>query len=169
MNSVVFASAYRFTVLFSYSALDPSYTLAPTVGWTAIEMSAGIVSACLPTLVPALKWIGRNIGLGKLMSLTTSRGTSHGASKPTLVTAGGTGASAQRSDRRRSLNKDGDFYRLSDEEAISADDHSFDPKHGRNVTVASSPGMNGRSRRMSGDEIPLNGIRIQTDFRQERH
>ena len=23
-------------------------------------MSAGIVSACLPTLVPALKWIGRN-------------------------------------------------------------------------------------------------------------
>ena len=150
--------------------MDPSYTLAPTVGWTAIEMSAGIVSACLPTLVPALKWIGRKIGLGKLMTLTTSRGTSNGASKPTLVTAGGTGASAQRTDRRRSLTgKDGDFYRLSDDEAISAEDHSYDPKHGRNVTVASSPGMNTRGRRMSGDEIPLNGLRIQTDFRQERH
>ncbi len=43
--SVVFASGYRFSVLFSYSNSDPTYTLAPTVGWTCIEMSAGITAA----------------------------------------------------------------------------------------------------------------------------
>ena len=32
-NSVIFASAYRFSVLFSYTNEDPTYTLAPTVGW----------------------------------------------------------------------------------------------------------------------------------------
>ena len=168
---MTFASAYRFTVLFSYSALDPSYTLAPTVGWTAIEMSAGIVSACLPTLVPALKWIGRMIGLGKLMTLTTSRGGSRGT-KPSLATPAGNGTNAQRSERRKSLTKDGDFYRLSDEEAISTDDHSFDPHNinsAHNVTVASSPSARVRNRRMSGDEVPLNSIRVHTDFRQDRH
>ncbi|KAJ2905226.1 integral membrane protein [Zalerion maritima] len=77
---VIFASAYRFSVLFSYSSLDPTYTLAPTVGWTAIEMSAGIVSACLPTLLPALYFIARKVGLDRLISKTersTARGESH--------------------------------------------------------------------------------------------
>ncbi|KAF9886704.1 hypothetical protein FE257_011218 [Aspergillus nanangensis] len=64
---VVFASAYRLTVLFSYTAADSSYTLAPTVGWTAIEMSAGIVSACLPTLRPALQLAARALGIQRFM------------------------------------------------------------------------------------------------------
>ena len=61
--SVVFASAYRTSVLFTYTATDPSYTLAPTVGWTAIEMAAGIVSACLPTMLPALNVFLRVVGI----------------------------------------------------------------------------------------------------------
>ncbi|VUC20934.1 unnamed protein product [Clonostachys rosea] len=60
---VVFASAYRTSVLFTYSNSDPTYTLAPTVGWTAIEMSAGIVSANLPTMLPVLVYLGRLIGI----------------------------------------------------------------------------------------------------------
>ncbi|CAH0056835.1 unnamed protein product [Clonostachys solani] len=60
---VIFASAYRTSVLFTYSNLDPTYTLAPTVGWTAIEMSAGIVSANLPTLLPVLVYFGGLIGI----------------------------------------------------------------------------------------------------------
>ncbi|KAI1074921.1 hypothetical protein F5B20DRAFT_585754 [Whalleya microplaca] len=169
---VVFASAYRFTVLFSYSALDPSYTLAPTVGWTAIEMSAGIVSANLPTLVPAFKLIGRSIGLNKFMSLTNTKQSS----RPTQVTLGPSSASAPRPERRRSLKgQDGDFYRLSDDAGISTDDdhNTYDPKlrpdHNVTLTVTSSPGGKYQERRMSGDEIPLNSIRVKTDFKQERN
>ncbi|KAH8837914.1 hypothetical protein MCOR27_002579 [Pyricularia oryzae] len=60
---VVFASSYRTTVLFTYSNQDPTYTLAPTVGWTAIEVSAGIISACLPTMRPSLQYFGRKCGI----------------------------------------------------------------------------------------------------------
>ena len=77
--SVVFASAYRTSVLFTYDNGDPTYTLAPTVGWTAIEMSAGIVSACLPTLLPVLKWFLRAVGIQGLTSAL--RGTSAADSK----------------------------------------------------------------------------------------
>lgn len=38
--------------MFSYSKLDVSYTLAPFLVWTDIEICAGIISACLPTLRP---------------------------------------------------------------------------------------------------------------------
>ncbi|PKX99704.1 hypothetical protein P168DRAFT_322889 [Aspergillus campestris IBT 28561] len=47
--------------------LDSSYTLAPTVAWTAIEMSAGIVSACLPTMRPALQAGARLLGIQHAM------------------------------------------------------------------------------------------------------
>ena len=60
-------------MLFTYSPLDPSYTLAPTVGWTSIELSAGIVSACLPASLPALKWFTRAIGIQSLASTVVGR------------------------------------------------------------------------------------------------
>ncbi|THC92855.1 hypothetical protein EYZ11_007668 [Aspergillus tanneri] len=41
LRRVIFASAYQFTVLFSYNPANSAYTLAPTVGWTAIEASTG--------------------------------------------------------------------------------------------------------------------------------
>lgn len=81
---VVFVSAYRTSVLFTYSNKDPSYTLAPTVGWTAIEFSAGIISACLPTLRPAIHVLARAVGIkgsfGGLFRGAT-RGTHGGDSK----------------------------------------------------------------------------------------
>ncbi|KAI0013158.1 hypothetical protein F4779DRAFT_566026 [Xylariaceae sp. FL0662B] len=168
---VVFASAYRVSVLFSYNAADPSYTLAPTVGWTAIEMSAGIVSACLPTLVPAIKLIARSIGLTKFVPITTKNNSR--PTQPSLATVGGT---APHSERRRSINgKDGDFYRLSDDAGVSTDDehHRANPKlrpdhNVTTLTVTSSPNERYNGRRLSGDEIPLNGIRVKTDFKQER-
>jgi hypothetical protein len=73
--SVVFASAYRFSVLFSYNNNDPTYTLAPTVGWTAIEMSAGIVSACLPIMRPALAFYAGKLGIKRSLLTTHGEGT----------------------------------------------------------------------------------------------
>ncbi|RYO94660.1 hypothetical protein DL762_000426 [Monosporascus cannonballus] len=121
-------------------------------------------------MVPAFKFIGRTIGLGKLMSLSSSKD----ASRPAKATMGGASANAPRSKRGESIGAtDGDFYRLSDEAGKSADDDhtSFDPKlrpdHNVTHAVASSPGVR-RHGRMSGDEIPLNNIRVKRDFKQER-
>ncbi|KAI1634520.1 hypothetical protein F4809DRAFT_618075 [Biscogniauxia mediterranea] len=165
---VVFASVYRFTVLFSYSALDPSYTLAPTVGWTVIEMSAGITSACLPTLVPALKLIGRTIGLGRLMSLSTTRG----GTREQKGSTGPSAASAPRHEHLKSFpDKDGEFVRLSDDAGVSTDDDRsprLRPDQDVSYIVTSVPRTKDDKRRTSTDEIPLNSIRVQTDFKQTR-
>jgi hypothetical protein len=48
---VVFTSIYRFRVYLDYTTNDVSYSLAVPLAWNIIEISSGIVSACLPTLV----------------------------------------------------------------------------------------------------------------------
>lgn len=48
---VVFTSIYRFTVYLRYSSKDIPFTLAVPVSWNVIEISSGIVSSCVPTLV----------------------------------------------------------------------------------------------------------------------
>lgn len=51
---VVFTSIYRFVVYLSYSKNDIPFTLSVPCAWNVIEISSGIVSACLPTLVCVL-------------------------------------------------------------------------------------------------------------------
>ena len=48
---VVFTSAYRFRIFLQYTPDDVPYTLADGCAWNVIEISSGVVSACLPTLV----------------------------------------------------------------------------------------------------------------------
>ncbi|KAI6348617.1 hypothetical protein MCOR25_010761 [Pyricularia grisea] len=84
---VVFASTYRTTVLFTYDENDPTYTLAPTVGWTAIEMSAGIISACLPTLRPSLQYFARKCGI-KRSTFGSSQGEASDQSHPESMGSG---------------------------------------------------------------------------------
>ncbi|TLS22197.1 uncharacterized protein PpBr36_10033 [Pyricularia pennisetigena] len=76
---VVFASTYRASILFTYNNNDPTYTLAPTVGWTAIEMSGGIISACLPTMRPCLQYFARKCGI-KRSPFGSSEGKTPGRS-----------------------------------------------------------------------------------------
>ncbi|KAJ9209622.1 hypothetical protein DTO166G4_8794 [Paecilomyces variotii] len=173
---VVFASAYRFTVLFSYSALDSSYTLAPTVGWTAIEISAGIISACLPTLRPALQLFARKCGIKGFMSdLRTTpatgysgTGRSKGGSHGPGTTIDSTTSHARSESQRR-------FYRLDDESGtgqMESDrfpiDSSLRPKHGYIYTtsVLGTTKNNNDADSLSGDEVPLHSIRVQKDFKQ---
>ncbi|KAL7957798.1 putative PTH11-typeG-protein-coupled receptor [Trichoderma compactum] len=115
---VVFASAYRTSVLFTFTDSDPTYTLAPTVGWTVIEVSAGIVSACLPTLLPVLRLFARSIGI-KRNFLSPNRGTS-GAKSSTLNKSNLSGPIQNKSvnglageSKRRASGSA--FYRLGDE------------------------------------------------------
>lgn len=164
--SVVFASVYRFTVLFSYRASDPTYTLANTVGWTAIEMSAGITSACLPTIQPAIHFIARKLGLLKFIESSVlsrnGRSTQNGAVAPETT--------PRHEHPTKVLQGEGAFYRLSDRNG-SAQSEEVDiklrPEHGYVYTVSSELG-NGNTY-SSGDEIPLNRIGVQTDFKQTRN
>ncbi|CAM1504280.1 Fc.00g018710.m01.CDS01 [Cosmosporella sp. VM-42] len=167
---VIFASAYRFTVLFSYTSKDPSYTLAPTVGWTAIEMSAGIVSACLPTLKPALTFFARHMGFSgfvsrHFMTMNGSSGT-RGSVPSHMRSASGHRDDTSDVDLVHNTGK-GDFYRLDDDIGLqaSASDPKLRPEHGYSQTVTTRP-MRGEVDSWTGDEVPLQGIRIQRDFKQ---
>ncbi|KAH6884890.1 hypothetical protein B0T10DRAFT_492944 [Thelonectria olida] len=179
---VVFASAYRTSVLFTYTATDPTYTLAPTVGWTDIEMSAGIISACLPTMLPVMKFFLRITGLGRLLS------TVNGSSVPVFGSRTGTstkGLSSQiNPDSRQGTTSDsngrGDsFYRLPDETdsdglgksggivttAAAADAKLRPDTQGYQFTVNSFKSTSDQGNE-SGDDIPLHGIRVQKKFHQ---
>lgn len=48
---VVFTSIYRFRIFLAYTTDDVPYSLAQGCAWNVVEISSGIVSACLPTLV----------------------------------------------------------------------------------------------------------------------
>ncbi|PWY73108.1 hypothetical protein BO94DRAFT_538994 [Aspergillus sclerotioniger CBS 115572] len=52
---VIFASIYRFVTLFGVDFEDMTYTLARTNAWCVVEVSSGIISACLPTLRPLIR------------------------------------------------------------------------------------------------------------------
>ena len=60
--SAVFASGFRTWVLFNYSKKDISYTLTPLLVWSDIEMCAGIISACLPTMRPVVITVAAKLG-----------------------------------------------------------------------------------------------------------
>ncbi|KAM5347852.1 hypothetical protein ACJ41O_007676 [Fusarium nematophilum] len=181
---VVFASAYRTSVLFTYSATDPTYTLAPTVGWTAIEMSAGIVSANLPTMLPVLKLVARYTGLSSLAG--TVRGTSlPGFSSKTerstkgMASSGGNTETGRMSDSNAS-SRGNAFYRLPDETdsdglvkgaafgnpALPVDAKLRPDVNGYELTVKTYKSSNTDRDDDSGEGILLHGIRVQREFQQ---
>ena len=166
LYSVVFASAYRTSVLFTYTATDPSYTLAPTVGWTAIEMAAGIVSACLPTMLPALNVFLRVVGIksqnGSLNRSSMNPFQSSRGNKSTTSRAETDGAAPARDSRRVSATA---FYRLPDENDSvgSGDCDKVLGPEGKSYqyTVKSLAPIGTGPDEDSGDEIPLHGIRVE--------
>ncbi|KAL5365187.1 hypothetical protein BJX96DRAFT_158711 [Aspergillus floccosus] len=166
---VVFASAYRLSVLFTYDAADSSYTLAPTVGWTAIEMSAGIVSACLPTLRPALQLTARTLGIQRFMPALLQNHPEK------LVKSSATDTGAQSTGQDNTAGHRHSFYHLSDESdsdgrralthahAHDSLDAALRPDYDRSHTVTD---VRGRSMNGSAEEISLSGIRVQKEFTQ---
>ncbi|TWU77311.1 hypothetical protein ED733_004934 [Metarhizium rileyi] len=102
----VFASSFRVWVLFHYSKHDVSYTLAPLLAWSDIEMSAGIISACLPTMRPIVRLATAKLALGLSRFTRASADRSvQDPVPPSFVTA----ESTRRQDRGSV------FYRLPDD------------------------------------------------------
>ncbi|EGR45036.1 GPCR, PTH11-type [Trichoderma reesei QM6a] len=175
---VVFASAYRTSVLFTYSNSDPTYTLAPTVGWTIIEISAGIISACLPTLLPVIRLFFKKIGIKRNFFSPTRGGTS---GKSSNMNSKMSGPSQNRSvnaldDSSRRANGNA-FYRLEDEtesddgfvvdsqQVVMNSKFRPDSKYEDTLTTVRLDESEPRAD-LKRDDIPLNGIRVQTEFEQ---
>jgi len=161
---VVFASAYRFRVLFTYSSQDPTYTLAPTVGWTSIEMSAGLISACLPVLRPVVQLCFRAIGLNSLHIRSRSRAGMPdskitGDSKtPTtdIVELDERSSSSRNKDTHDSWLEDHD-----DENLVQPAIGHLRPDHGFEYSTTSTHSPTNFSRI---DPRPLRGIQVRTEF-----
>ncbi|KAJ5639526.1 uncharacterized protein N7484_007388 [Penicillium longicatenatum] len=68
---VVFASIYRFTLIFSFDITDVAWTLADAQTWCVVELAAGVISACLPTTAPLVKICTRGL-VSTAKSLTKS-------------------------------------------------------------------------------------------------
>ncbi|KAK4098784.1 hypothetical protein N658DRAFT_499020 [Parathielavia hyrcaniae] len=172
---VVFTSIYRFRVFLTYTTDDVPWSLADGCAWNIIEISSGIVSACLPCLGPLVRDLWRS-------AWPSSTGNSKGPlSQPkgtAIITIGGTG----RKGNSKALNSQGSHWnRLaeSDEEpSQSRDDLELVPKHlaGRvHVTVHVSPmpsrrsdgecgtHMHGDDRRVADSRVPLDVIHQRTD------
>ncbi|KAH8703370.1 hypothetical protein BGW36DRAFT_369246 [Talaromyces proteolyticus] len=56
---VTFTTCYRMVPLLTYDQIDTTYSGSVSITWTIIEVSSGIISACLPTLRPVLKLASR--------------------------------------------------------------------------------------------------------------
>ncbi|OAA40207.1 hypothetical protein BBO_06265 [Beauveria brongniartii RCEF 3172] len=70
--SAVFTSSYRTWVLFNYDKNDIPYSLAPLLVWSDVEMCAGIISACLPTLRPIFNAAAKKLGINIRFARSTS-------------------------------------------------------------------------------------------------
>lgn len=137
-------------------------------------MSAAIVSACLPTLGPVMSFFFRAIGIKRSILGATRRDTTAGGMSSKNVGKLATPSSRdpialELQKSKRDTVGDGAFYRLPDEQ-LSGDtarptDAELRPKHGYGYTVTSQPGK-GDAASLSGDEVPLHGIRVQTHFKQ---
>lgn len=180
----MFASAYRTSVLFTYDESNPTYTLAPTVGWTAIEMSAGIVSANLPTMLPVVRWVGNKIGFQSLAG--TIMGKSQGgrgtngddSSRGNDLSSRETGSGGEVLDPKGKTNDGKPFYRLPDDtdsetsrggRGLHFSKESGPPDMGLRPDLkdfgisvnSTSPRGGGDGDDESGDDIPLHSIRVQ--------
>ncbi|KAJ5797892.1 uncharacterized protein N7503_007188 [Penicillium pulvis] len=75
---VVFASIYRFTLIFSFEMTDVAWTLADAQTWCVVEVAAGVISACLPTTAPLVKICTRSL-VSTAKSLSKSNLTQSGS------------------------------------------------------------------------------------------
>lgn len=124
-------------------------------------MAAGIISANLPTMLPAfnvfLRWIGVKNADGTMTSNSFFRSTNKKSTDGSNMLSGS-----------QTKTADSQFYRLSDDtNSEFGRDRAPTPIEGKirpdakgyQYTVQSL----GRGDEESGDEIPLKGIRVQKD------
>lgn len=138
-------------------------------------MSAGIVSACLPTLGPIFAYGARKLGINMKGSVLGSRGTNDDSNKGQSGTGRSTGERPDVETAKSKNSTPGTFYRLSDDNGSrdkARDRGSVDvglrPEHQHEYMVASKPGK-GEGDSLSGDESLCreSGCKSTSSTRQE--
>ncbi|KAH6632141.1 hypothetical protein F5144DRAFT_489864 [Chaetomium tenue] len=165
---VVFTSIYRFRVYLDYTTDDVPWSLADPCAWNIIEISSGIVSACLPTMGPLVRDLWKSAWPSSTGGSKSGPSSYLKGSGVGIVTIGGTGRKAGGGGKHsggRSLGSHWDRIAESgpdSEPAHSRDDLELVPKAvaGRvRVTVhADPPGEgagSGAARRGSDEERDL--------------
>ncbi|GKZ46586.1 hypothetical protein AbraIFM66951_009715 [Aspergillus brasiliensis] len=108
---VVFTSIYRIITLVDVDFDDLTYTLGRSNAWCVIEVSSGIISACLPTLRPLARAL-----LGRKQSTQGQGGSSY--LKAGLGGSSGDGSRSRLSKRPDvGVESDGDEYPLTEVKA----------------------------------------------------
>ncbi|RWA12357.1 hypothetical protein EKO27_g2747 [Xylaria grammica] len=103
---VSFASIYRFTTLLVFNPLDATWTLAPSQAWCMIEISTGVVSACLPTMRPL------GVRLAGMLGISTGEARPIPSNPVNLATFGSGGSSRKREESLHHSH----FSRLDDDD-----------------------------------------------------
>ncbi|KAJ5383729.1 hypothetical protein N7517_001640 [Penicillium concentricum] len=88
--SVVIASIYRFSLIFIFDITDVAWTLADAQTWCVVESAAGVISACLPTLAPIVKYFTKGV-ISTARSISKSNLTQSGTGALSQVDAGEAG------------------------------------------------------------------------------
>lgn len=149
---VVFASVYRFTVLFGYNQTDSTYTLTNVVAWTIIEIAVGIISACLPTLRPLVKFVLERFGIST--SGTSAEGQSRSAGSRLGFHETGYPSNGASNNARP-------FRKLDDTQLVPETGAGMANK----VIVGSvSSEVSGELSSLDEDDIPLHQIRVKTEI-----
>lgn len=180
LNSAVFTSSFRTWVLFNYSKHDISYTLAPLLVWSQIEMSAGIISACLPTLRPVVTATAAKLGIH--MSLMSSYWTKTAATQDAIDYMSNSRDALGQKELRPSLCMRADltcrsdsspFYRLQD--GADLEDVIFEDTEGerREEGISQSEACLNCTRTLGGyttrDRTAVMEIRIQRTGDKNAH
>jgi hypothetical protein len=144
------------------------------VGWTAIEMSAGITSACLPTLLPIVNAIARSLGFKSPLAKRGRPGNpSKDASNFSGLQSGPSGRDVLGSGKMGNIDN---FYRLPDE-TDSSDAPAAATRSASSTPIQSKLRPDGKDYEHeytvttnhlkpeeSEDDIPLQGIRVKKAF-----
>jgi hypothetical protein len=144
MDSVLFASIYRFTTIMAFDVADTTGTLAVACTWCVIEIASGISSACLPTLRPLMVLVSSQFGstMGRSGKGSTGGGRSNNTE---LITIGGTGGKRVQPFKRLEEGYAYGTDTLATRTHAGADDASFS----------------------SSDTKPLAGMEVTTDVQVE--
>ncbi|ORY58148.1 uncharacterized protein BCR38DRAFT_527689 [Pseudomassariella vexata] len=161
---VVFTSIYRFVVYLGYNSEDNSYTLGEGIAWNIIEISSGIVSACLPTLGPLVRLVFTTL----YSTRTGSKGSKNVLGGSSYV-LGGSSYVLKRSDAAVTIGggsshvRTGNFTREESKYGIMLDDEPYhdSSRRGKMITTVSH-NRDSSGDRSSHDEIPLTAIRQET-------
>ncbi|CAO2657793.1 Nn.00g039190.m01.CDS01 [Neocucurbitaria sp. VM-36] len=140
---------------------DVTYNFREIIVWSIVEINIGLVCACLPSLKPALAFIGLN----KLFSFNGSRPSEAKSPGPSTGYNSRTGDSRRSRPRKKGttgglFSTIGGLTRLDSEEELKI----VDDVHGRNHTDVEMVRLSDDSKNSTRKAAPVEGIQVQRDW-----